>query len=1219
MREPERRASDLSDNASDEAGAGSIALDGPYLLDPTVAGPGGRMNADTPARRGGPTPREFERCSGPPLTAPRACLTGPAAVAVVTLLLAASFAMLTSAPVAEARLSTAEGRSALPARASGALLPAAGASLTILPDGALSDPSAPVEVRGETYTILSDYNGTIADERNGSVLEGAGHKVLAGAAGAAAIDVSGTSGVVVANLTTVGGTTGLRALGVSDLTVRATDLTSTTVGLTLSNSSRVILEGVATDGVAQGLSASAVQGLSLTGSRISATEVGVDVMQSAALTIAQCDLTGAGRLGVRLVEVAGADLIGNDVDATPGAAVTGVSALRVSQLNLTGNSANGTETGFLVVQSDSVAARGNVLEGVSVGFDLTRDSYLTIVGNDVSHARLVNGTAVAVRIVETLEFNVSDNDLTASAGSGLEIAWGTHGTVVGNNVSWATRAGISMSASHNVQMGRNHADDIRAPGGIGYNFSANGRLDFVGNSALRDDYGLVDASSNRLWVIGSDLSFPITRGVSIVNDRELQVRSSTFSGSPTADHGLYVADSIGVVLSGNALRDFVGAALLADRDSEIQILSNAVTGTAAAGIVVNGSADVSVGANTVTNASGAGLVLDHVLNFTVAANVVSGAPVGLDVNHSLTGTLADNQLSYNALGAIESGDTGVTWTSNDFLSNDRSLSFSPGAEVSVFHNNFVADAGVELPGRLAASPYWDDGYPVGGNYWSNWTGPDVESGPAQSSAGSDGLVDAPVLLGGGWSDRYPLAQPWNLSAVTFSEQGLPDGVGWGVLFNGIAYATKAASIAIPETNGAYTTFSYAAVSPPGYRALNGSGHGLMHHLDLAVSIAFTTSSILYDLTFASTGLPTGTPWSVAVDGATREAVGGLVTAAVANGTHSYAVEAVPGFVASPSQGTVTVAGADVAVAVSFTPAVFPVLVVAVGLAGGAPWTITVDGVPYVGTASVRSLALANGTHAFVVTGAAGSAPVPRAGTIEVAGAPLSLTVTFLAVTYPATVELSPLPAGAEWTLVLGGRSYVSAAPALTVTLANGTYDYDLLPPTGFTVLPSTGSFTVAGSAVVVSAVLRAVTYAVTFTEQGLPAGYVWVVTLDGVDHVVLYGSLEVRLSNGSHGFQAFASGYRASPDAGTVVVDGAGATVAIAFVGSASTAVSLAGPPTGPVVALVLGVAAVGFLAAFALARLGARRARRAERRDGSRLDPDAREDPRRAARVRPA
>ncbi|MCK4444857.1 MAG: right-handed parallel beta-helix repeat-containing protein, partial [Thermoplasmata archaeon] len=54
---------------------------------------------------------------------------------------------------------------------------------------------------------------------------------------------------------------------------------------------------------------------------------------------------------------------------------------------------------------------------------------------------------------------------------------------------------------------------------------------------------------------------------------------------------------------------------------------------------------------------------------------------------------------------------------------------------------------------------WDNGYPSGGNYWSDYTGDDQFSGPLQNLVGSDGIGDTSHMVFLNTWDRYPLMSP----------------------------------------------------------------------------------------------------------------------------------------------------------------------------------------------------------------------------------------------------------------------------------------------------------------------------------------------------------------------------------------------------------------------------------------------------------------------------
>ena len=151
-------------------------------------------------------------------------------------------------------------------------------------------------------------------------------------------------------------------------------------------------------------------------------------------------------------------------------------------------------------------------------------------------------------------------------------------------------------------------------------------------------------------------------------------------------------------------------------------------------------------------------------NCYVEACVGSEIVVGSSDNVHLSGNVVWSDIYiYNSYDCEITGnnvrEAGLTIQySTDLLLKGNSFSDSPWMAiwfvecggVIVVHNNFVNnDQNVWLYGANSIS--WDQGYPEGGNYWSDYTGVD---------ANSDGFGDTPYVIADSSEDRYPFMSPW---------------------------------------------------------------------------------------------------------------------------------------------------------------------------------------------------------------------------------------------------------------------------------------------------------------------------------------------------------------------------------------------------------------------------------------------------------------------------
>gem|GEM_PF-1912562 len=121
--------------------------------------------------------------------------------------------------------------------------------------------------------------------------------------------------------------------------------------------------------------------------------------------------------------------------------------------------------------------------------------------------------------------------------------------------------------------------------------------------------------------------------------------------------------------------------------------------------------------------------------------------------HDVTG----NTFYWNGFGILYSGANNNVITENSFRENYYGFYIDSGTGNLVHHNDFLNN---NISAVDDAANTWHNGYPPGGNYWSDYAGSDIYSGVNQDQPGSDGIGDTSFVIDGDSQDMYPLMAPW---------------------------------------------------------------------------------------------------------------------------------------------------------------------------------------------------------------------------------------------------------------------------------------------------------------------------------------------------------------------------------------------------------------------------------------------------------------------------
>jgi parallel beta-helix repeat protein len=124
------------------------------------------------------------------------------------------------------------------------------------------------------------------------------------------------------------------------------------------------------------------------------------------------------------------------------------------------------------------------------------------------------------------------------------------------------------------------------------------------------------------------------------------------------------------------------------------------------------------------------------------------------------GIIGNNILNNKYLGGIRIESSFCAIVNNDIANNTVGVGLNNAEENMIYNNNFYENQIQSVLYVHGLVNRFDNGYPHGGNYWSDYNGTDLKSGPFQNETGYDWIGDTHYIIDENNTDHYPLMHPF---------------------------------------------------------------------------------------------------------------------------------------------------------------------------------------------------------------------------------------------------------------------------------------------------------------------------------------------------------------------------------------------------------------------------------------------------------------------------
>ena len=391
--------------------------------------------------------------------------------------------------------------------------------------------------------------------------------------------------------------------------------------------------------------------------------------------------------------------------------------------------------GIDLSERSNVSIRNICVKKFLYGFFLYFSSNSNVTGNNIT-----NNNEFGIYAYSSSNNNIVENNITNNS-NGIVLAFSSdNNSVAGNNII-NNKKGITLSKSSSDRLVANL---------------------FIGGSlSVYESYNNVVKDN---WVNGkpvvylenvSNIKVHDAGQVILVNCSNILIENFTLSETNLGVELWKTTNS--TIIGNNITNNWNGIVLYYSSNNSVS--KNNITNNSE-GIYLSYSLGNRITENNITANDSVGIDLGDSSNNDINGNIITKNDYGIFLGQSLNNNIHKNAITNNWCGIdLDSSSENNNIYGNNIASNNGyGIMLGISSDNFIYHNNFINNT--HQAHIYESMNVWDNGYPSGGNYWSDYVGVDVKNGPNQDLPGSDGIGDTPYVIDADNVDHYPLMFPY---------------------------------------------------------------------------------------------------------------------------------------------------------------------------------------------------------------------------------------------------------------------------------------------------------------------------------------------------------------------------------------------------------------------------------------------------------------------------